>query len=38
MRIRAACVAVDFGGTLAAPGPAPTGLDAVVVLADQFGS
>lgn len=37
MRIRAACVAVDFGGTIATPGPAPTGLDAVTVLADQFG-
>lgn len=37
MRIRAACVAVDFGGTLATPGPSPTGVDAVTVLADQFG-
>jgi putative hydrolase of the HAD superfamily len=31
-----ACVAVDFGGTIATPGPSPTGADVVEVLRAQF--
>jgi putative hydrolase of the HAD superfamily len=31
-----ACVALDFGGTIATPGPSPTGTDVVEVLRAQF--
>lgn len=38
MRVSAArCVALDFGGTVACPGPSPRGADAAAVLRDRFG-
>lgn len=36
MRIQAACVALDFGGTIATPGPSPRGADAVEILTERF--
>jgi putative hydrolase of the HAD superfamily len=36
MKATASCVAVDFGGTIATPGPSPNGADVVEVLRAQF--
>ena len=32
-----ACVALDYGGTLAEPGPSPRGSDVTAVLRDKYG-
>lgn len=36
MKTTVACVAVDFGGTTATPGPSPRGADVGEVLRAQF--
>ncbi|MGH3806131.1 MAG: hypothetical protein ACRDRU_05755 [Pseudonocardiaceae bacterium] len=37
MNATVACLAMDFGGTIATPGPSPNGADVVEVLRSRFG-